>query len=152
MGNGFTEFLADLKLFIEAECEGDKSRTPIGLEVSFGTGTDESREPLDQAGPIIITLGNGLRFLLRGRIDRIDQIGSSSFQIIDYKTGAILNRIGRACLRADAACSTHCTGSRPHSSFGANTRLRPSWAATTTFQLRKDVRSEYLSQSRRRLP
>jgi len=81
------EFLADLKLFVEAECDGGKAGTPVGLEVSFGKGGDRSAEPLDQAEPINIELGNGLRFRLRGRIDRIDQIGSSSFQIVDYKTG-----------------------------------------------------------------
>jgi hypothetical protein len=81
------EFLADLTLFVEAECDGDKAGTPVGLEVSFGKGGDSSAEPLDQAEPINIDLGNGLRFRLRGRIDRIDQIGSSSFQIVDYKTG-----------------------------------------------------------------
>lgn len=81
------EFLADLKLFVEAECQCDKVRTPVGLEVSFGKGGDGSEEPLDQAEPIVIELGNGLCFRLRGRIDRIDQIGPSSFQIVDYKTG-----------------------------------------------------------------
>jgi ATP-dependent helicase/nuclease subunit B len=82
-----SQFLADLKLFVEAECEGDKTRTPIGLEVSFGKGGDGPTESLDQAEPIVIELENGLSFGLRGRIDRIDHIGSSSFQIIDYKTG-----------------------------------------------------------------
>jgi RecB family exonuclease len=82
------EFLEDLKLFIEAECRGDQSRVPLGLEVSFGKSTrGEQEEPLDQLEPIVIELGNGLRFRLAGRIDRIDQIGSSSFEVIDYKTG-----------------------------------------------------------------
>lgn len=82
------EFLADLKLFIEAECEGDKARTAVGLEVSFGKGGDGSTEPLDQAEPIIIELGNGLRFRLKGRIDRIDQLNPTLFQVVDYKTGS----------------------------------------------------------------
>jgi hypothetical protein len=81
------EFLSDLKLFVEAECEGDKAGTPIGLEVSFGKSGDGSTEPLDQAEPIVIELGNGLGFRLRGRIDRIDQLDSSLFRIVDYKTG-----------------------------------------------------------------
>jgi hypothetical protein len=81
------QFLADLKLFVEAECEDDKARVPVGLEISFGKGGDGSTEPLDQTEPIVIELGNGLRFRLRGRIDRIDQIDPSSFRIIDYKTG-----------------------------------------------------------------
>ena len=81
------EFLADLKLFVEAECEGDKAGTAVGLEVSFGKGGDGPAEPLDRAEPIVIELGNGLSFRLRGRIDRINQLDSSSFQIVDYKTG-----------------------------------------------------------------
>jgi ATP-dependent helicase/nuclease subunit B len=44
-------------------------------------------EPLAREEPIIIDLGKGLRFRLAGRIDRVDQIGPSSFEIIDYKTG-----------------------------------------------------------------
>jgi hypothetical protein len=81
------QFLADLELFIDAECEGDKTRVSVGMEVSFGKGGDGSTEPLDQAEPIVIELGNGLRFRLRGRIDRIDQLDPCSFQIVDYKTG-----------------------------------------------------------------
>jgi hypothetical protein len=81
------QFLADLKLFVEAECEEDKARVPVGLEVSFGKGGHGSTEPLDQVEPIVIELGNGLSFRLRGRIDRIDQLDSSSFRIVDYKTG-----------------------------------------------------------------
>jgi RecB family exonuclease len=73
-------------LFIEAECD-DGARTPVGLEVTFGRREDGSTEPLDQIEPIAIELENGLRFRLAGRIDRIDQIDPSSFQIVDYKTG-----------------------------------------------------------------
>jgi hypothetical protein len=82
------DFVADVELFLRAECDIEESRTPIGFEVSFGRGLDENRrEPLAQAEPIVIDLGNGLRFRLAGQIDRIDQIGPSSFEIIDYKTG-----------------------------------------------------------------
>ncbi len=82
------DFVADVELFLKAECEIEDGRTPVGFEVSFGRVLDEdSSEPLAQAEPIVIDLGNGLRFRLAGRIDRIDQIGPSSFEIIDYKTG-----------------------------------------------------------------
>jgi ATP-dependent helicase/nuclease subunit B len=82
------DFVADVELFLKAECEVEDGRTPIGFEVSFGRVLDEdSSEPLAQAEPIVIDLGKGLRFRLAGRIDRIDQIGPSSFEIIDYKTG-----------------------------------------------------------------
>ena len=82
------DFIADVELFLKAECEVEDGRTPVGFEVSFGRALDEdTNEPLAQAEPIVIDLGNGLRFRLAGRIDRIDQIGPSSFEIIDYKTG-----------------------------------------------------------------
>ncbi len=83
------EFMADVELFLKAESEIEDGRTPIGFEVSFGRARPEdSSEPLAQADPIVIDLGKGRRFRLAGRIDRIDQIGPSSFEIIDYKTGA----------------------------------------------------------------
>ncbi len=82
------EFIADVELFLKAENDLEDGRTPIGFEVSFGRALDaDSSEPLARAEPIVIDLGNGRRFRLAGRIDRIDQIGPSSFEIIDYKTG-----------------------------------------------------------------
>jgi len=82
------DFLADVELFLKAECEIEDGRTPVGFEVSFGRVLAEnSSEALAREEPIIIDLGKGLRFRLAGRIDRIDQIGPSSFEIIDYKTG-----------------------------------------------------------------
>lgn len=82
------DFVADVELFLQAECEAEESRTPIGFEVSFGrTSTEDGSEPLAQSDPIVIDLGPGFRFRLAGQIDRIDQIGPSSFEIIDYKTG-----------------------------------------------------------------
>ena len=34
-----------------------------------------------------IDLGGGLTFRIAGRIDRIDKVGPSEFQVLDYKTG-----------------------------------------------------------------
>jgi RecB family exonuclease len=36
---------------------------------------------------VVVDLGGGLTFKLAGRIDRIDQIGTNAFEIVDYKTG-----------------------------------------------------------------
>ena len=80
------EVLDDIDLFVRTEADADPSRTPLAFEVSFGR-PDDGEEPLAQPDPIVIDLGHGLRFRLAGRIDRIDQIGPSSFEIIDYKTG-----------------------------------------------------------------
>ena len=85
-----TDFLADLELFLEAEFDRPVDRTPVGLEVAFGRSYgehDDDGEPLAQSEPVEIDLGGGLKFRLTGRIDRIDQIGPSSFEVIDYKTG-----------------------------------------------------------------
>jgi ATP-dependent helicase/nuclease subunit B len=79
-------FLDDVDLFVNEEANPTDPRTPVGLEVTFGKGDDQG-EPLAQADPVVIDLGKGLRFRLAGRIDRIDQIGPTSFEIIDYKTG-----------------------------------------------------------------
>ena len=82
------DFIADLELFLRGESDADPLRTPIGFEVSFGKALDTGEpEALAQADPIVIDLGNGLRFRLRGQIDRIEQVGPDSFEIIDYKTG-----------------------------------------------------------------
>jgi ATP-dependent helicase/nuclease subunit B len=80
------DFLADVELFVEEEAASSGARTPVGLEVSFGKD-DGGGEPLAQADPIVIDLGRGLKFRLAGKIDRIDQVGPESFEIVDYKTG-----------------------------------------------------------------
>jgi ATP-dependent helicase/nuclease subunit B len=82
------EFLADVELFVDAEASNSSS-TPIGFEVSFGRPLDDdNEEPLARSEPVEIDLGSGLKFRIAGRIDRIDQVGPSSFEIIDYKTGS----------------------------------------------------------------
>jgi ATP-dependent helicase/nuclease subunit B len=81
------EFLADLDLFIEAECDSSDTRTPIAFEVSFGRPLDDDEEPLARAEPIEIDLGSGLTFKIGGRIDRIDKVGPATFEVLDYKTG-----------------------------------------------------------------
>jgi RecB family exonuclease len=79
-------FLDDVDLFVEEEANSTDQRSPVGFEVTFGRGDDQG-EPLAQQEPIDIDLGHGLRFRVAGRMDRIDQLGPSSFEIIDYKTG-----------------------------------------------------------------
>ena len=81
------EFLADVELFFEAESAASTS-TPIGFEVSFGrSSNDDEAEPLAREEPIEVSLGEGITMRIAGRIDRIDQVGPSSFEVLDYKTG-----------------------------------------------------------------
>ncbi len=79
------EFLNDLDLFIKFEAE-DQGRRPLGFEVAFGGATEG--ELLGRREPVTIDLGAGLRFKLRGRIDRIDQLADGSYDAVDYKTGS----------------------------------------------------------------
>jgi ATP-dependent helicase/nuclease subunit B len=80
------DFLADVQLFLDAECE-DSPSTPIGFEVSFGRPLDGADEPLARPEAVEIDLGNGIVFRIAGRIDRIDRVGPASFEVFDYKTG-----------------------------------------------------------------
>jgi ATP-dependent helicase/nuclease subunit B len=80
------DFLADIELFLEGECEDGRS-TPIAFEVSFGRPLADDDEELARAEPVEITLGGTLKFRIAGRIDRIDRIAPGTFEILDYKTG-----------------------------------------------------------------
>ncbi|MBA2602059.1 MAG: PD-(D/E)XK nuclease family protein [Acidobacteria bacterium] len=80
------DLLADVELFLEGECE-DSSSEPLGFEVSFGRPLGGNEEALARAEPVEINLGGGLIFRIAGRIDRIDRIGPSEFEVLDYKTG-----------------------------------------------------------------
>jgi CRISPR/Cas system-associated exonuclease Cas4 (RecB family) len=80
------DFLADVELFLEAECTATGSE-PIGFEVSFGRVLGEEEEELARAEPVEIDLGGGPKFRIAGRIDRIDKVGPAEFHVLDYKTG-----------------------------------------------------------------
>jgi ATP-dependent helicase/nuclease subunit B len=77
--------LRDIDHFLRGEAN-DPERRPVGFEVAFGLGTTDD-EPLGQADPVTIDLGDGLRFALRGRIDRIDRLRDGTYDVVDYKTG-----------------------------------------------------------------
>jgi ATP-dependent helicase/nuclease subunit B len=77
--------LRDIDLFLRGEADHPE-RQPVGFEVSFGLGTTDG-EALGQAEPVTVDLGAGLRFALRGRIDRIDRMPDGTHDVVDYKTG-----------------------------------------------------------------
>jgi RecB family exonuclease len=81
------EFLADLDLFLRFESQ-EADRVPAGFEVGFGAGDGEG-EPLARPEPLIIDLGGGLQFRLRGRVDRIDRLLDGTYEVVDYKTGRL---------------------------------------------------------------
>ena len=80
------DFLADVELFIEAESNSSAS-TPVGFEVSFGRPLGASDEPLARPEPVELDLGGGLVLRIAGRMDRIDKVGKTTFEVLDYKTG-----------------------------------------------------------------
>lgn len=80
------EILRDLEVFLRLTAEAT-DREPVALEVSFGLGAAEAAEPLSRADPVVVDPGDGLRFPLRGRIDRIDRLAPHRYAVVDYKTG-----------------------------------------------------------------
>ena len=80
------DFHADVELFLEAESEWTKTE-PIAFEVSFGRPLGDGEDELAREEPVHIDLGGGLTFRVAGRVDRVDEVGASEFQIVDYKTG-----------------------------------------------------------------
>lgn len=61
------------------------------LETSLGMPAEEHSTPLDSLEPVPVTLAGNRQVQLRGRIDRIDLIGTGAvktFGIWDYKTGS----------------------------------------------------------------
>ena len=81
------DFLADVELFLEAECEPTRRRRRSASRCRSGVRSEDDDEPLARAEPVEIDLGGGLTFRIAGRIDRIDKVGPASFEVLDYKTG-----------------------------------------------------------------
>jgi ATP-dependent helicase/nuclease subunit B len=80
------ELQTDLALFLKFEAEDHRQRRPLGFEVAFGGATEG--EALGRREPVTIDLGDGLRFKLRGRMDRIDRLADGTYEVVDYKTGS----------------------------------------------------------------
>jgi hypothetical protein len=78
----------DLQLFLELErASAETGVRPIAFEVGFAARGEGGGEPMDQADPVTISLP-GVKFPLRGRIDRIDQLPDGTYEVVDYKTGS----------------------------------------------------------------
>ncbi|MBI5252303.1 MAG: PD-(D/E)XK nuclease family protein, partial [Desulfomonile tiedjei] len=64
-------------------------RFPAYLEVSAGLAPYEKGSALDTRNPVRVQLPDGRVIRMRGRLDRLDRIGSTNnYAIVDYKTGS----------------------------------------------------------------
>ena len=64
---------------------------PAHLEVSIGTKREGQGTAIDTEEPYVFELPSGKKIRIRGRVDRIDRIGTgalATFRIWDYKTGS----------------------------------------------------------------
>lgn len=73
------QILADLHIFIERELHRQDTFVPDRFEVNFGKESDSV---------VALTLSDGRRLNITGRIDRIDvNLSHSAVRVVDYKTG-----------------------------------------------------------------
>jgi ATP-dependent helicase/nuclease subunit B len=62
--------------------------TPRFFEVPFGLRDMQAALSPGSERPVLIDLGEGTGFLLRGRVDRVDQRRDGEYEVWDYKTGS----------------------------------------------------------------
>lgn len=74
------EIIESCLIFLAGEEENADGAIPVEFELGFGIN-DEGYPPVE------ITLPSKRRFLLSGKIDRIDKVGENIYRIIDYKSG-----------------------------------------------------------------
>ena len=79
------EVLASLEIFLRMEEGLSANVTPRFFEMQFGIGSARKDAP-GGTDPVKIEFGKG-SFFLRGRIDRVDEIGKHEYRVVDYKTG-----------------------------------------------------------------
>ena len=94
------DFLRDVELFLEFEADRAASEA-VAFELSFGREPG-GEEPLAQAEPFRMSLGQGESALIRGVIDRIDRLPDGSFEVIDYKTGGFYREKWQGTFRGGA--------------------------------------------------
>lgn len=82
------EMKASAALFLEMERRDAGRGTPRFFEVGFGQGPGSV--PAGAPGleaPVSIPVAGGAVIRLRGRIDRVDEVGDHAYHVWDYKTG-----------------------------------------------------------------
>jgi hypothetical protein len=80
------EVMQALDVFLAAEETLGKRVEPLMFEVVFGIA-EEGEKGRGMEEPVEVSLGPDRSFRLRGRIDRIDRVGSGRYRVVDYKTG-----------------------------------------------------------------
>ncbi len=85
------ELFRTARIFLQEEESCCREREPAYLEVAVGVEKTGAGNPVDLEEPLELTLPDGKRIVVRGRIDRIDRVKASSgdaFLVCDYKTGS----------------------------------------------------------------
>ncbi len=81
-----------IHIFLTEEAEFCKTRKPEFLEASIGLPSFGETAKMDSPEPVSITLPDGSKIRLRGRIDRVDRVmdpgSGDEFEVWDYKTGS----------------------------------------------------------------
>ncbi len=80
------EVMQALDVFLAAEETLRERVEPLMFEVVFGIA-EEGEKGRGMEEPVEVALGPDRSFRLRGRIDRIDRMGSGRYRVVDYKTG-----------------------------------------------------------------
>ena len=75
-----------VRVFHRIEC-GRGEGTPRFFEAAFGFGEEPTAGEVGSSDPLRIELGTRKWLLLRGRVDRIDELSPGKFVVLDYKTG-----------------------------------------------------------------
>jgi len=79
------EIFGALDIFLKAEEKREEKVEPLMFEVNFGFEGEEG-EGISES--VILEVGPGVSFRLKGKIDRVDRVGRGCYRIIDYKTGS----------------------------------------------------------------
>ena len=87
------EFTRTIRTFLveEVRYSSQTGNRPVFLEASLGMRTAGEGSAIDSDEPVPIPLPDGTSMRVRGRVDRIDEVGGSeqrSYVIWDYKTGS----------------------------------------------------------------
>ncbi|NPV59882.1 MAG: hypothetical protein HPY75_09490 [Actinobacteria bacterium] len=85
------DMLRCARIFLAEEERYCRLNRPLYLELAVGMAGVGAGNPADSPDPVCVELPGGRRIRVRGRIDRVDEIGergSEVFSILDYKIGS----------------------------------------------------------------